>query len=185
MGCCQLQPVGLSGAGSFLSAEEEAGLQRLASRYEPWTLTLNLNLNGIKSRAATGSKTLTLISNNVCFPGVWCKFVCLGCVCVGGWLVNFVPFLLMEKTLFLYHYLPALCYLYLLSPALLEHMHTHLLRYISSHTPVINCEWLSKIHPAGQNWPTRRFSTAPINFKSRKSTNILSSWCFVKWHFKR
>uniref|UniRef100_A0A3Q3ID41 Protein O-mannosyl-transferase 1 n=1 Tax=Monopterus albus TaxID=43700 RepID=A0A3Q3ID41_MONAL len=30
--------------------------------------------------------------------GVWSQFVCLGCVCVGGWLVNFVPFLLMEKT---------------------------------------------------------------------------------------
>ncbi|XP_034397997.1 protein O-mannosyl-transferase 1 isoform X5 [Cyclopterus lumpus] len=59
--------------------------------------------------------------------GVWAQFVCLGCVCVGGWLVNFVPFLLMEKTLFLYHYLPALCYLHLLSPALLEHTHTHLL----------------------------------------------------------
>uniref|UniRef100_G3P9G9 dolichyl-phosphate-mannose--protein mannosyltransferase n=1 Tax=Gasterosteus aculeatus aculeatus TaxID=481459 RepID=G3P9G9_GASAC len=52
--------------------------------------------------------------------------VCVGCVCVGGWVVNFVPFLLMEKTLFLYHYLPALCYLHLLSPALLEHVHTHL-----------------------------------------------------------
>uniref|UniRef100_A0A671U5T0 Protein O-mannosyl-transferase 1 n=1 Tax=Sparus aurata TaxID=8175 RepID=A0A671U5T0_SPAAU len=61
--------------------------------------------------------------------GVWSQFVCLGCVCVGGWVVNFVPFFLMEKTLFLYHYLPALCYLHLLSPALLEHTHTHLLRY--------------------------------------------------------
>ncbi|XP_041854564.1 protein O-mannosyl-transferase 1 isoform X1 [Melanotaenia boesemani] len=59
--------------------------------------------------------------------GVWVRFVCLGCVCVGGWLVNFLPFLLMDKTLFLYHYLPALMYLHLLSPALLEHVHTHLL----------------------------------------------------------
>uniref|UniRef100_A0A8C2WLG2 Protein O-mannosyl-transferase 1 n=1 Tax=Cyclopterus lumpus TaxID=8103 RepID=A0A8C2WLG2_CYCLU len=67
--------------------------------------------------------------------GVWAQFVCLGCVCVGGWLVNFVPFLLMEKTLFLYHYLPALCYLHLLSPALLEHTHTHLLRYTHTHSP--------------------------------------------------
>uniref|UniRef100_A0A8C2WR63 Protein O-mannosyl-transferase 1 n=1 Tax=Cyclopterus lumpus TaxID=8103 RepID=A0A8C2WR63_CYCLU len=65
--------------------------------------------------------------------GVWAQFVCLGCVCVGGWLVNFVPFLLMEKTLFLYHYLPALCYLHLLSPALLEHTHTHLLRSTHRH----------------------------------------------------
>ncbi|XP_067376719.1 protein O-mannosyl-transferase 1 isoform X3 [Channa argus] len=62
--------------------------------------------------------------------GVWHQFVYLGCVCIGGWLVNFVPFLLMEKTLFLYHYLPALCYLYLLTPALLEHAHNHLLRGI-------------------------------------------------------
>lgn len=59
----------------------------------------------------------------------WDRFVRLGCVCVGGWLVNFVPFLLMEKTLFLYHYLPALCWLLVLGPALAEHVHTHLLRY--------------------------------------------------------
>uniref|UniRef100_A0A8C8DZ93 Protein O-mannosyl-transferase 1 n=1 Tax=Oryzias sinensis TaxID=183150 RepID=A0A8C8DZ93_9TELE len=59
--------------------------------------------------------------------GAWEQFVRLGCVCVGSWLVNFVPFLLMEKTIFLYHYLPALCYLHLLTPTLLEHVHTHLL----------------------------------------------------------
>uniref|UniRef100_A0A8C6TB10 Protein O-mannosyl-transferase 1 n=1 Tax=Neogobius melanostomus TaxID=47308 RepID=A0A8C6TB10_9GOBI len=57
----------------------------------------------------------------------WNRFIFLGSVCVGGWMVNFVPFLLMEKTLFLYHYLPALCYLHLLSPALVEHVHSHLL----------------------------------------------------------
>lgn len=57
----------------------------------------------------------------------WHQFVLLGCVCVGGWCVNFVPFFLMEKTLFLYHYLPALCYLYVLSPALLEHILTHVI----------------------------------------------------------
>ncbi|MED6258834.1 hypothetical protein ATANTOWER_013004 [Ataeniobius toweri] len=62
------------------------------------------------------------------FAGAWQQFVSLGVVCVGGWMMNFLPFLLMDKTLFLYHYLPALCYLYLLSPALLEHVYTHLFR---------------------------------------------------------
>ncbi|XP_058492669.1 protein O-mannosyl-transferase 1 isoform X1 [Solea solea] len=71
--------------------------------------------------------------------GVWSQFVCLGCVCVGGWLVNFVPFLLMEKTLFLYHYLPALCYLYLLGPALLEHTHTHLLSSVTHRRALVVC----------------------------------------------
>lgn len=84
---------------------------------------------------------ITMMINNrgvcVCarvhvYAAVWFQFVCLGCVCVGGWAVNFVPYFLMEKTLFLYHYLPALCYLYVLSPALLEHIHTHLLRYTQS-----------------------------------------------------
>ncbi|KAK7901469.1 hypothetical protein WMY93_018238 [Mugilogobius chulae] len=52
---------------------------------------------------------------------------------------NFVPFLLMEKTLFLYHYLPALCYLHLLSPALLEHVHSHLLRTLAQRRAMTVC----------------------------------------------
>ncbi|XP_013883600.1 protein O-mannosyl-transferase 1 [Austrofundulus limnaeus] len=71
--------------------------------------------------------------------GVWQQFVLLGCVCVGGWLVNFLPFLLMDRTLFLYHYLPALCYLYLLSPALLEHVHTHLLSNVTHRRVLCVC----------------------------------------------
>lgn len=69
----------------------------------------------------------------------WRQFVLLGCVCVGGWCVNFVPFLLMEKTLFLYHYLPALCFLHMLSPALLEHILTHLVRRPSLQQAVYVC----------------------------------------------
>ncbi|XP_071400554.1 LOW QUALITY PROTEIN: protein O-mannosyl-transferase 1 [Centroberyx affinis] len=57
----------------------------------------------------------------------WSQFLAAGWLCVGGWLVNFLPFLLLEKTLFLYHYLPSICFLLLLTPALLEHTHTHLL----------------------------------------------------------
>ncbi|XP_061749837.1 protein O-mannosyl-transferase 1 [Nerophis ophidion] len=57
----------------------------------------------------------------------WEQYVCVGEVCVGGWLVNFLPFVLMDKSLFLYHYLPALVFLHLLTAALLEHVHTHLL----------------------------------------------------------
>ncbi|KAM9391358.1 protein O-mannosyl-transferase 1 isoform 2-T2 [Pholidichthys leucotaenia] len=71
--------------------------------------------------------------------GAWDQFLSLGCVCVGGWLVNFVPFLLMDKTLFLYHYLPALCYLHLLSPALVEHAHTHLLSSVTYQRAMCMC----------------------------------------------
>lgn len=49
-------------------------------------------------------------------------------MCAGGWAVNYVPFFLMEKTLFLYHYLPALTFQILLLPVVLQHISDHLCR---------------------------------------------------------
>ncbi|XP_040180327.1 protein O-mannosyl-transferase 1 [Rana temporaria] len=60
--------------------------------------------------------------------GSWQALQLTGILCLGGWAVNYLPFFLMEKTLFLYHYLPALTCLILLLPPLLEHIHQHLLR---------------------------------------------------------
>lgn len=53
-----------------------------------------------------------------------------GVLCVGGWAVNYLPFFLMDKTLFLYHYLPALTFQILLLPVVLQHLSDHLCRYI-------------------------------------------------------
>ncbi|KAI5088229.1 protein O-mannosyl-transferase 1, partial [Silurus meridionalis] len=58
----------------------------------------------------------------------WEQLVLAGVVCAGGWAVNYLPFFLMEKTLFLYHYLPALTFQILLIPVVVEHLYTHTLR---------------------------------------------------------
>ncbi|CAB1319424.1 unnamed protein product, partial [Coregonus sp. 'balchen'] len=56
---------------------------------------------------------------------------------IGYWLhptsdvVNYLPSFMMEKTLFLYHYLPALTFQLLLISVVLEHLHTHMLRCAS------------------------------------------------------
>ncbi|KAG7481589.1 hypothetical protein MATL_G00068360 [Megalops atlanticus] len=62
----------------------------------------------------------------------WSQLTQAGLVCGGGWAVNYLPFFMMEKTLFLYHYLPSLSFKILLLSAVLEHLHTHILR-CSSH----------------------------------------------------
>ncbi|KAM7144291.1 protein O-mannosyl-transferase 1 isoform 3-T3 [Macrochelys suwanniensis] len=59
----------------------------------------------------------------------WRRWVSAGGLCVGGWAVNYLPFFMMEKTLFLYHYLPALTFQILLIPAVLQHLTDHLCRY--------------------------------------------------------
>ncbi|KAM4696051.1 protein PRRC2B [Rhinophrynus dorsalis] len=61
-------------------------------------------------------------------PDSWLTLKLTGAVCLGGWAVNYIPFFLMEKTLFLYHYLPALTCQILLLPPLVEHTQQHLLR---------------------------------------------------------
>ncbi|XP_073807071.1 protein O-mannosyl-transferase 1 isoform X2 [Danio rerio] len=58
----------------------------------------------------------------------WEQLVLAGVVCFGGWAVNYLPFFLMEKTLFLYHYLPALTFKILQIPIVTEHLYIHVLR---------------------------------------------------------
>lgn len=58
----------------------------------------------------------------------WLRWVLAGALCAGGWAVNYLPFFMMEKTLFLYHYLPALTFQILLLPVVLQHVSDHLCR---------------------------------------------------------
>ncbi|MGH0138746.1 UNVERIFIED_CONTAM: hypothetical protein FKN15_019306 [Acipenser sinensis] len=78
----------------------------------------------------------------------WSQWVLVGVVCVGGWAVNYLPFFMMEKTLFLYHYLPALTFEILLPPIVLQHMHDHILRF-PAHRHVFSAlvlAWLSSVY---------------------------------------
>ncbi|XP_077480590.1 protein O-mannosyl-transferase 1 isoform X1 [Stigmatopora argus] len=72
---------------------------------------------------------------------VWERFVSVGVMCVGGWLFNFAPFVLTDKRLFLYHYLPALVFLHLLGPVLLEHLHAHVLSKDQHRLMLLVCAW--------------------------------------------
>lgn len=58
----------------------------------------------------------------------WLRWVLAGALCAGGWAVNYLPFFLMEKTLFLYHYLPALAFQVLLLPVVTQQVGEHLCR---------------------------------------------------------
>ncbi|XP_028612819.1 protein O-mannosyl-transferase 1 isoform X1 [Grammomys surdaster] len=58
----------------------------------------------------------------------WSHWVLAGALCTGGWAFNYLPFFLMERMLFLYHYLPALTFQILLLPIVLQHASEHLCR---------------------------------------------------------
>ncbi|XP_013842435.1 protein O-mannosyl-transferase 1 isoform X4 [Sus scrofa] len=68
------------------------------------------------------------LSGEVQVTDSWLRWVLAGALCAGGWAVNYLPFFMVEKTLFLYHYLPALAFQILLLPVVLEHVSHHLCR---------------------------------------------------------
>ncbi|KAL7980880.1 hypothetical protein Chor_002034 [Crotalus horridus] len=72
----------------------------------------------------------------------WQQWLLAGGICVGGWAVNYLPFFLMEKTLFLYHYLPAVTFQILLIPVVLQHTSDFL---CSMHSALV-AAWLSSVY---------------------------------------
>lgn len=62
--------------------------------------------------------------------------------------MNYLPFFLMEKTLFLYHYLPAVTFQILLIPVVLQHLSDHLCRYLAQHNGSLVQDWHSSFSRA-------------------------------------
>lgn len=60
----------------------------------------------------------------------WNQFVLVGEVLLLGYLIHYLPFFLMDRTLFLHHYLPACVFKVLLLSATIEHVYL-LLRFVS------------------------------------------------------
>lgn len=81
----------------------------------------------------------------------WSHWVLAGALCTGGWALNYLPFFLMERMLFLYHYLPALTFQILLLPIVLQHASEHLCRCGHSRP---RAGKLGELSIAGQQWLT-------------------------------
>lgn len=64
----------------------------------------------------------------------WNKFSTIGQVLLTGYLLHYLPFIFVERTLFLHHYLPAFMYKTLLTVGTIDHIYSllRLVKYISS-----------------------------------------------------
>lgn len=108
----------------------------------------------------------------------WGQFVLSGVVCVGGWAVNYLPFFLMDKTLFLYHYLPAHTFLLLLTPVTLEHLHTHLLRSVSHKRALSVCvlAGLTSVYLSYRTFSPLTYGTPELSAQQLASLRWRDSW---------
>uniref|UniRef100_A0A8V1AFI5 Protein O-mannosyl-transferase 1 n=1 Tax=Gallus gallus TaxID=9031 RepID=A0A8V1AFI5_CHICK len=107
----------------------------------------------------------------------WQLWVSAGQICVGGWVVNYLPFFLMEKTLFLYHYLPALTFQILLIPIVLQHLSDHLCRSLLSKSMfnALIVAWFSSVCFAYRTFSPVTYGE-PLSVAELKDLRWKDSW---------
>ncbi|XP_061459850.1 protein O-mannosyl-transferase 1 isoform X2 [Rhineura floridana] len=109
---------------------------------------------------------------------VWRQWVSSGGLCVGGWAVNYLPFFLMEKTLFLYHYLPALAFQILLIPIVLQHTNDYLCRSKlskSMHSAFV-VAWFSSVYLTYHTFRPLTYGKPPLTKAQLQDLRWKDSW---------
>lgn len=108
----------------------------------------------------------------------WEHLILAGAVCIGGWAVNYLPFFFMEKTLFLYHYLPGLTFKILLLPIILEHIHNHVLRSsVSRNTfSAVVLAWISSVYFVYQTFSPLTYGYPALSASQLTALRWKDSW---------
>uniref|UniRef100_H9GGL4 Protein O-mannosyl-transferase C-terminal four TM domain-containing protein n=3 Tax=Anolis carolinensis TaxID=28377 RepID=H9GGL4_ANOCA len=108
----------------------------------------------------------------------WGQWVLSGGLFLGGWALNYLPFFLMEKTLFLYHYLPALTFQILLVPVILQHLSDHLCRSGLSQSMLraLGAAWLSSVCLTHHSFWPLTYGEPPLSPAGLRSLRWKDSW---------
>ncbi|XP_061427635.1 protein O-mannosyl-transferase 1-like [Lethenteron reissneri] len=111
----------------------------------------------------------------------WERFLLAGWLGLGGWAMHFVPYLLTERGLFLYHYLPAATFHTLLIPALLEHAHTHVVRSLAGRYALLaGCvAWLATVYASHVQLAPLSMGTPALSAQQLTSLRWSEGWDFL------
>ncbi|XP_042334681.1 protein O-mannosyl-transferase 1 [Sceloporus undulatus] len=109
---------------------------------------------------------------------VWWQWVLAGSLCVGGWAVNYLPFFLMEKTLFLYHYLPAVTFQILLVPIVFQHISDYLCRSQLSKSmhSAFAVAWFSSVYFTYHTFRPLTYGEPPLSTAELQNLRWKDSW---------
>ncbi|XP_035684770.1 protein O-mannosyl-transferase 1-like [Branchiostoma floridae] len=108
----------------------------------------------------------------------WQRYILTGELVLGGWVLHYVPFFLMERTLFLHHYLPALVFKILLLAVMVENIHTHVLRW-PVHRNVFSAlcaVWVTCIYLSYRKFAPLTYGNSDLSADEVTDLKWLDSW---------
>ncbi|XP_043287433.1 protein O-mannosyltransferase 1 [Venturia canescens] len=114
----------------------------------------------------------------------WNRFVNYGQVLFAGYALHFLPFVFVERTLFLHHYLPAFIFKVLLTAATIDHVY-HLIRIrnrwklVVSLTTLCIIGWVVSIFLVFRKFSVLSYGTTPLTANEVVKLRWSDTWDFI------
>ncbi|XP_038054407.1 protein O-mannosyl-transferase 1-like [Patiria miniata] len=111
----------------------------------------------------------------------WNRLVLTSVIFLGGWALNYLPYFLMERTLFLHHYLPALLCKIMLLAATCEWIHILILRTSAQRSifTALVVVFFSSVLAAWHNLMPFTYGHTALTAEEIVSTKWMDTWAFL------
>ncbi|XP_034244054.1 protein O-mannosyltransferase 1 [Thrips palmi] len=113
---------------------------------------------------------------------LWTQFVSIGEVLLPGYLIHYLPFFLMDRTLFLHHYLPACVFKVLLLAATVEHIYLLLRNHIKFKMVSVVFQMVIFVWLLIILWVFRKFCVLSYGTTALSVNDVLSLRWRWSWH---
>lgn len=114
----------------------------------------------------------------------WIKFRDAGELLLGGYLIHFIPYFCVERTLFLHNYFPALMYKILLLCFVIEHLHFIVRHLIKSATLLhiyntMICLWIVGVLYVFKKFIVLSYGTTKLTAEDVIDLRWKDTWDFI------
>ncbi|KAJ8687182.1 hypothetical protein QAD02_022976 [Eretmocerus hayati] len=114
----------------------------------------------------------------------WTRFISIGEVLLVGYLLHFLPFFFIERTLFLHHYLPAFVFKVMLTAATMDHVYYLLSSHVNSKLVLLFYKlfvigWVATIVYVFQKFSALSYGTTPLSAKDVLKLRWNEEWDFI------
>ncbi|KAK9510733.1 hypothetical protein O3M35_005460 [Rhynocoris fuscipes] len=113
--------------------------------------------------------------------GEWNFFLHVGSFLFLGYLLHYIPYFFVDRTLFLHHYFPALLFKFLLTAAIVEHMYllSRANRVVHQIFKLILLVWIISIVMVFRKFSVLSYGTIPLSAEDVLKLRWSDSWDFI------
>ncbi|XP_033115663.1 protein O-mannosyl-transferase 1-like [Anneissia japonica] len=166
------------GAAYWMDSQSNAQIYFLGNAVTWWTSTITIPI------FATIMLVLVIRWRRQCKDlnnAEWERMLQSSILLFGGWLLHYLPFFIMDRTLFLHHYLSALVFKIILLAVTVEIIYIHVLRSPNLRNVFLSllAVWCTSVFITYLNFRPLTFGNKSLSMSQLHSLQWLDTWTFL------